>query len=406
MGKTIWIINQYAQTPSTGKRGRHLYLARELVKSGHTVCIFGASFTHLFNDSPTIIGSEIIEDGVTVIRIPVSKYKSSFDKKRVFNWFLFAWRTAMKGREMPDKPDVVLASSPSLLVYLAAEYLARRHKSKLVFEVRDIWPLTLMQIGGWSKNNPFIGFLQYVEDRAYRRSDRVISNLPRAVDHMVERGMDPSKFSWIPNGYSSSDLKSNGETSVEILDQIPSGKFIVGYTGTHGVANALDTLIEAAEIVADDEHIAFVLVGQGQEKEKLQKMVSGKALRNFYFLDAVPKNDIPAVISKFDVCYIGLTSDPLFRFGVSPNKLFDYLIAGKPIIYAIDSGDYHPVGDINAGIEVEPENCKAVAEAIKKLRNMPKNKLLEMGENGQINAETHHEYEALARKFEATILDN
>src|SRR5690606_27125812 len=142
-----------------------------------------------------------------------------------------------------DKPDVILYSSLSLVGFLGAERLARKNKVPLYFEVRDIWPLSLIEIGGISPSHPFVRFLQWVEDRAYRKSDKVISNLKNSIVHMVSRGLDPNKFHWIPNGVSPSEGITSQALDLEINTRIPQDRFVIGYTGSIGIANCLQNLL-------------------------------------------------------------------------------------------------------------------------------------------------------------------
>lgn len=169
-------------------------------------------------------------------------------------------------KKLDERPDVIVYSSPSPVAYLSAQHLAKRFNARLVFEVRDIWPLSLMELGGYSKKHPFIRFMQWVEDRAYRKSDRVVSNLKNAVEHMVNRGMSPEKFTWVPNGFSLDEVNLKTPLNESARRHLPKGKFIIGYTGTLGVANAMDTFIEAADRLKSRDEIAFVLVGDGKEK--------------------------------------------------------------------------------------------------------------------------------------------
>ena len=343
-------------------------------------------------------------EGFDFVRIPVPRYAHAHDKRRVFNWLLFAWRVAGLHRRLPGRPDVILSSSPSIFASLGAERLARRFGARLVFEVRDIWPLTLIEVGGYSARHPMIRLMQWIEDRAYRLSDRVVSNLPGAAAHMVSRGMDPAKFSWIPNGFSKADVDGDEPVAADVLAGIPAGKFVVGYAGTLGVANALDTFLDAAERLKANEDIAFVLLGQGKEKVALEASAQRRNLTNVHFLPAVPKAQVQAVLKHFDVCSIGLRADPLFRFGVSPNKLFDYLVAGRPIIYGIDSGDYRPVEDFGAGLEVPPQDPAALADAILTLRALSPEERRRMGENGRRAALERHEFGMLASQLEDVLL--
>ena len=404
---TIWIINQYAATPATATAGgRHHHLSRELAARGHRVYLIGAQWHHLLRAGKELDSAPLMErvEGYDFVRVPTPRYAHAHDKRRMLNWMLFAWRLTTLHRRIPDPPDVIMCSSPSLFAILGAERLARRFAARLVFEVRDIWPLTLVEVGGVPQRHPAIRLMQWVEDRAYRRSDRVVSNLPFAVDHMVSRGMERGKFSWIPNGFSKAEIESPEALGPEVRARLPQGKFIVGYAGTLGVANALDTFLDAAERLRDRENIAFVLLGQGKEKAALGASAARRSLTNVHFLPAVPKAQVQAVLDHFDVCSIGLQAESLFRFGVSPNKLFDYLIAGKPIIYGIDSGAYRPVAEFQAGIQVPPQDPEALAEAILKLQALPQEERRRMGENGRRAALTHHEYGMLAGKLETVLI--
>lgn len=396
--KTFWLINQYASTPETGMGGRHYYMAKELANQGHIVYLIAASYTHLLRKLPEVWSPFTIkrEAGFNVIWVKMPVYQHAHDKLRVRNWFLFAWKLLGLGKVIPDDPDVIIYSSPSLIGYLSAERLSKKYSARFIFEVRDIWPLTLVEVGGKSPNHPFIRFLQWIEDRAYQKADRVLSNLPNSFEHMVSRGMELSKFHWIPNGY---DFETGHCRELsEKLKSVLAGKFVVGYAGTIGKANALDYLIKAAQILEDEyPEIAIVLVGDGRNKHYL--METALANKNIFFFDAVDKSCVQNVISIFDVCYIGLTSDPLFKFGVSPNKLFDYFGAKKPIIYAIDSGEYKPVTDANAGLTITPEDSQVILESILKLKLMSKEERRKLGWNGYFYARENHDYSKLTKKL-------
>ena len=403
--KTIWIINQYSSTPETGVGGRHYYFAKSLAQLGYEVYLVGAAFTHLLREPPVLENNfkvEPIADHFSFVWVKMPTYAEAHSKKRIANWFSFAWKITKLKNILP-KPDVILYSSPSLVGYLGAEKLARDLSVPLAFEVRDIWPLTLCELGGFSKNHPFIRLLQWIEDRAYKNSDFVLSNLKNSYEHMQSRGMKPEKFAWVPNGFLKEEVESAQPLEQVTLDQLPKDKFIIGYAGTLGIANALDSFIRAANELQGYSEIAFVLVGNGKLKPRLQQQVEELGLTNVYFVDAIPKRQVQNLLEIFNVCYIGLTKDPLFRFGVSPNKLFDYLYAGKPILYAIDSGRYTPVTDSQSGIQIEPENVKHIVDGVLKLYKMSPEERAVMGSNGHQEAVQSYEYGSLTKKL-ASIL--
>ncbi|EGR1264336.1 glycosyltransferase family 4 protein [Vibrio cholerae] len=402
MSKTVWIVQQYASTPATGIGGRHYYLGRELVKLGYKVYLIASASHHLLREKPVLnqpFKIETLEEGFYFVWVNMPDYTEAHSKQRALNWFLFPWQIQKLARKIADKPDAVLSSSPSLIAFLGAQRLAKKFKARLVFEVRDIWPLTLTEIGGYSPKHPFIRLMQWVEDKAYRDSDVVVSNLKNSVEHMAGRGMARDKFSWVPNGFSLDEVNQKIPLNHTAAAQLPKNKFIIGYTGTLGVANALQTLVEAAERLQEYTEIAFVLVGAGKEKAALQSLVAEKQLRNIFFIEPIPKVEIQSILSEFDACYIGLTKDPLFRFGVSPNKLFDYLYSGKPIVYGIESGEYKPIEDAKAGLQVPAQAPEQLADAVLSLYQMPAEERLAMGENGRKAALKQYEYGQLANQL-------
>lgn len=401
--KTIWMINQYGSTPEYGIGGRHYYFARELARRGHKVYLIAASFTHILRQPPELTGSYLVErqteqQNFSMVWLKVPRYKSARSKKRILNWFLFAWQLLRLKHIIKDTPDAILYSSPSLLPCIAAERLARYYQCRLIFEVRDIWPLTFMEVGGYSARHPFIRFLQYIEDRAYRNADCIVSNLKYAAAHIETRSKQKKPFTWIPNGISLTEMGAGAGTTH--YDELKSEhSFIVGYTGTVGLANALHTLIDAAQLLRQHRNIRFLIVGSGQEKQSLMERVRAEQLENVTFMDPVAKSNIQNVLAIFDVCYIGLRKDPLFRFGVSPNKLFDYFYAARPVLYAIDSGDYRPVAAAGAGIEIEPEDAQALAHAIQTLYTMSPQQRQAMGNNGRKTVLEQYEYSQLTEKL-------
>jgi glycosyltransferase involved in cell wall biosynthesis len=368
--KTFWLINQYASTPQTGMGGRHYCMARELAKQGHRVYLIAASYTHLLREPPEMPRDVWIQpvEGFQFVWLRVPAYADAHSKKRLVNWFRFAWMLGKLPEVIPDKPDAILYSSPSLVGYLGAQRLAKIYRVPLTFEVRDIWPLSLTEIGGYSPRHPFIRFLQWIEDKAYRESDRVVSNLKNAVEHMQERGMDPDKFAWIPNGFSLDDVANPELLPDSVRSQLPLNKFIVGYTGTLGVANALDTLIEAAERLKAQDDIVFVLFGGGKD--------------------------------------IGLINQPLFKYGVSPNKLFDYMLAAKPILYAINSGAYRPIEDSRSGHTISPGDVKSHVDGIILLKTADHEVRKRMGENAFRAVMKDHEYGHLSKELASVMLNN
>ena len=404
MGKNIWIINQYASLPSTGIGGRHRDLARELAKLGHSVTLIASRWTHLVasSDAASAAPEQEMFEGFRFIRLPSRQYAHAHDRRRILNWFTFAWQVGRLEKWLDEKPDVLVYSSPSLVGYLGARWLAMRTGAKLVFEVRDIWPLTFQEVGGFSKRHPFIRFLQWIENYAYRTADHVVSNLQGAGEHMKEHGLPVDRFTWIPNGFSLQEVRYADPLPASITERIPSKGFSICYAGTMGAANALESLVEAASLLNDEPGIYFVLVGRGRSKASLEARANELELTNIIFLDAVPKNQVQSVLAQCDACFIGWKRSSLYDHGIAANKLFDYLYSGKPILHAY-SGQFDPVAEYGAGITVPAEDAQAIAKAAKELRYMDEDARFLMGKKGHQAAMEKHEYSVLAHKYDALV---
>lgn len=372
---------------------------------GHSVRIVAASQSHVRTHQPAMDGvrkDEVI-DGIEYIWLSTPKYEGN-GAGRAFNMFAFVWRLWRVARELVQevKPDVVIASSTYPLDVYPAHRIASLAGAKLIFEVHDLWPLSPIELGGISRYHPFMLLLQHAEDYAYRKADKVVSMLPKAKDHMLSRGMLPKKFVHIPNGIDVAEWVGEKQALPEAHQMTLAGLkqrglFLVGYAGAHGVANALNTLLVAAGLL-HDVPVCFVLVGHGPEREGLISQVKERGLENVVFLSAVSKPSIPNLLGQFDALYIGLQSQSLFRFGISPNKLMDYMMVGKPIIQAIAAGN-DPVCDAGCGYTIPPERPEAIAEAVRKLMTLPKEERIALGEHGRLYVQEHHDYRVLARQF-------
>lgn len=381
--KNIWIINQYSGSVYHGKEYRSPSIARELVKKGYSVTIISASHSHHFKSAPIINGNYTLKDvdGVKYLWVTTSSYKESKSYKRLLSMFQFLIKCFFIPLKKLGKPDYIIVSSPSPLPILNGIYFKKKFNAKLVFEVRDLWPLSVVELGNVSTKSLFIRFLSYIEKTAYSKSDLVVSLLPNAKEYMISQGLRAEKFLCIPNGIDSKLLNTRKEVPDSITRQFDRSKFIIGYAGALGIANDLYALIDAAELLKDRENIEFVLLGGGSEETKLRDYADEKELDNIIFPGSVDRGEVHGVLEYFDVCYLGLQKSTLFQYGVSPTKLYDYMAVAKPILYAIDSGN-HPVKDANCGIEINTGNPKDIADAILKFYKMDAEKRSQLGING------------------------
>lgn len=378
---------------------RAYFLGKEMKNLGHQVRIFAGSYSHLFNNKPKINGrftNEII-DGLDYVWVRTKKYKHSNSPGRIFSMFQFLWNLFFLDKRKIEKPDVIIVSSISSVPYLVAKPWAKKYKAKLIFEVRDLWPLTLVELGRNSKYHPFIQFLQRIENSAYKHADKVISVLPDSKQYMMQHGLDPDKFVYIPNGIDLAEFQGNGFAN-RATYQLPFDKFIIGYVGSIGIANAMDTLIETAILCKDDNRILFVIIGAGDEKVNLEKMVESNGLTNVYFKEPVIKNDVQALLHCFDACYIGWRDHKLYKYGISANKIFDYMLSERPIIHA-SSASNDPIAEAKCGISVAPENPAEIRKALHQLLEMNQEERKQLGKNGLEYVIKNHDYKILAEKY-------
>ena len=399
----VWIVNQYAGSPLHGMEYRHYHLARGLTARGHRVVVLSGSRSHLFTRAPRVSRPFTLQeiDGITYCWVAGPPYDRAISVRRVVNMAAFA--AALEGlptSRLPA-PDAILVSSPSLFPVPIAARWARRHGARLAFEVRDIWPLTLQELGGLTDRHPLVAGMQRIEDYGYRVADTVISVLPAAKDHMLSRGMAPEKFHYLPNGI---DLGSRtaSEPPAAVRDARRDGTFTVGFVGTLGHANVLETLIDAARLIGPDE-ARFVVVGQGPEREGLEARAAGAP--NITFTGAIPKAQVGAAIGLFDACYVGYRRSPLYRFGVSPNKLFEYMAAGRPVIFAADAAN-QPVREADCGRTVAPEDPAGLAAAIRSLIACAPAERTRLGTNARAYVERNHDYERLSGRLETLLLED
>jgi glycosyltransferase involved in cell wall biosynthesis len=307
------------------------------------------------------------------------------------------------------KPHAVVASSTYPLDIFPCWLIARLAGAKLVHEVHDLWPLSPMELGGLSPRNPYIMVMQCAENFACRSADAVVSILPAAKAHLVQHGMAPEKFTHVPNGILLSEWPENPPPSVHdalLRSWKEEGLFLAGYVGGHGVSNALETMVDAAAFFAN-QPVAFVFVGKGPEKERLRARAESLAARTsgalrIHFLDAVPKAQIPSLLSHFDILCHTCDRKSIYRFGISPNKTFDYMMSGRPILQALEAGN-DLVKEASCGWSVPPEDPAAFAQGLSEARDAGAAEQARRGANGKRFVLANHTFGELSRRFLAAF---
>ena len=404
----ILLVNHYIGSPYYGMDFRPYYISREWVKMGHKVTMVGATQSHLRMIQPEVdkdLTTEYI-DGIQYVWIKTPSYDKSSSYKRIINMMAFVSKLLLYAKQLAkiSEPDWVIASSCYPLDIYPSRKIAKIANAKLCFEVHDIWPLTPILVGGYSKYHPFIVTMQTAENYMCRHSDKIVSLLWNAESHYREHGFK-GHFYWVRNGYCKEDWTPEvfsrplPEQHSELFCKLKKdGKTIIGFSGGFAAAGAVHTLVEAACILKDRGNISFVLVGKGPEKESIEKIAKGSGLNNVYFLPPVAKQLIPALVSQFDIAFLGGIHSELHKYGTSPNKITDYMLAKKPIVMSIDEPG-SIVDRIQCGIRVEAENEKELANAIETILDMTEEERNEMGLRGEKYVKENLEWGILADKF-------
>jgi len=396
--KNILIVNEYAGTPEYGMIHRHYYLAKEFIKKGYKVTIVTASYSHILKKYPNMENKKYKYediDGIDYLWVKVNKYDRANDKKRVLKWFNFSFKILFIDRILKYKPNIIIWSSSAPFSGVATYYLAKKLNAKFMLDIRDIWPLTLIDVGKVSPKHPLIRLMSKAEKYIIKHSDIIVSNLQNYSVYLRDKGFNKKSF-WISNGIDLNEMKRVEPLDEKIKSLIPKDKFIVGYTGKLGVSNAMKYIIEVAKDMQDYKDIIFVLVGAGQEKQFLKNMA--KNLNNVIFIPIIPKSQVQSILKLFDVCYIGWRKKDIYKYGVSPNKIFDYMYSSKPIVHSTNSTkDIVQLAD--CGLVSKAEDIEGIKKAIIKLYNMSEEKRKKLGENGKKYVLEYFTYDKLAQKY-------
>lgn len=398
----ILLIDHYAGSPSYGMEFRPYYMAREWLRLGHRVAVVAADFSHLRARNPRVERdfSEQPADGVPYLWVKTPRYHGN-GPGRAANMAAFCgklWHASGRlAREY--RPDAVIASSTYPFDSYPAARIAKLSGGRFYFELHDLWPLTQIELYGLSERNPYVRLLQRAEDYAYREAAQVISVLPRADIHLSERGIPRGKFVHIPNGIVPEEARTESEGIAEeyvrlLCNLREQGKFIVMYLGGFATANALDELIEAAPRMGPDTEV--VLVGGGPRRAELAAKAAGE--RNIRFLDAVPRAQVQGLLHLADCLYIGAKRCGLYRYGVGMNKLYDYMLASRPILCGIETAD-NEVAAARCGLTIPAQDPEAIVRAVRTLRALPAAEREAMGLRGRQYVLQCHDYRQLAARF-------
>ncbi len=393
-------ISKYFNTPSeseTGSRGFHI--CRELSRFGYDVKVLASKSSHNYENTnfKKAFNKEYFEK-LNVIFIKTIQFMNKRSLARIISWIEFEMKCFYFIARQKTKPDVIIASSLSFLSIITGLLLKLIFKVKLIIEIRDIWPLTLVEIGGFSTKNPLIYLMSKFEEAGYKYSDAIVGTMPNLKEHVENITKKHSPVFCIPQGVSEEHKQTINFSQKEIsnkYDFIPQNTFIVGYAGSFGSANAMHYLFEAAKETTNRD-IHYVFVGDGDLKSKFLKKYGH--LSNVTVGPRLKKHDVAGFLSQCDVLAFATVSSKIYKYGTSLNKLIDYMLAAKPCLCIYDGYD-EIIAQANCGFILQETDSVKIAHKINQISEMPKNELREMGLNGKKWLEENRTFPILAKKY-------
>ena len=389
----IWLINHYAVPPKYYPLARQTNFAKYLMQMGHTVKIFAASTVH--NSDLNLIADntpyrEETVDGVSYVYIKCHHYQGS-GLKRIYNICEFAWKLPGVCKHF-EKPDAIVATSMPPTSCAVGIHLARKYGCRGVAEIADLWPQSIVEYGIAGPRNPAVVALRWLEKWIYQKANAVVFTMEGAYDYILEQGWEKdiprSKVFYVNNGVDLELFRYNRDHyHVDCADLDDPTLFKVVYTGSIRKVNNLGLLLDAAKKV-DNPRIRFLIWGAGDELEGLKQRVEREQIRNVRFMGVVEKKYVPSIVSRADLNLAHNNPTPLFRYGISFNKLFDYLAAEKPVLSDFPC-PYNPAVLWNAGTQVEDPTPEHVAAAIEAYAAMPQQQYAEYADNARKAAQEY-----------------
>ena len=376
---------------------RHHELARYLASQGHRVTIIASPISYLTGKSRSvkIPWSEKQSDGdlITILRAytyPALHRSFAF---RMISFFSFMVSSFLIGLGVKNV-DLVWGTSPPIFQGLTAWALARIKRVPFLFEVRDLWPAFAVAVGVL-RNTVLIRLSEWLEGFLYYRANQVMVSSPGFMQHVQSHGA--SRVELVPNGTDTTMFDPNLDGTVFLQSHGLEGKFVALYAGAHGLSNDLEIVLQAAKELLPRKDISFVLLGDGKDKPALQTHAIQEGLENILFLPPIPKVEMPYALAAADACIAILKPVEMYKT-TYPNKVFDYMASGKPVVLAIDGVIRDVIENAGGGIPVPPGDPVALSKAILLLADDPQ-LALRMGRQGRIYVEIHFDRVILASKL-------
>ena len=392
----IWYVSAYDQPGGQSTR-THDY-SKEMVRRGHEVTMFTNGYCH-FRHTERLRDDELwrveMVDGIRVVWLKTRPYVGN-GLGRGLNMLDNMRRVLQSSRTLGDAPDVMLGPSVPLFTGWAAARLAARYRVPFIFEVRDVWPDALVDMGGLRQGSLMYRAFRSIEKMLYRKATYISSTLPNLAHHVAGSGSDPAKIVCIPNGVDLTPF--NGMLG---YDGGTGSQLVVMYVGGFGLDHDVPTIIRAAKILQDegDQRFRFIIIGGGVRKALCEAEARSYQLRNLEFRDPVPKTSLPYVQKGADILVAAITDSRSYRFGLNLNKLCTYFASARPVLFSGNPPN-DPVAESGGGLSVKVEDPQAMVDGLKQLAAKEPAERVRMGELGRKYAQTTLSMEALGTRME------
>jgi glycosyltransferase involved in cell wall biosynthesis len=397
----ILYISQYFPPEMGAPAARVHELSRAWVDAGHSVTVLTAFPHHPTGVIPPAYRKYVTlrekVDGIDVLRTWVYATPNKGVLKRSFSYVSFMVSSVILGfPKLVGHYDAVIATSPQFLVAVAGWIIARLLGRPFVFEVRDLWPESIVAVGA-IRSRAIIAALETVEMFLYRRARLIVAVAESTVGILSRRGIPASKVAVVTNGVDLEKFRPSPRDESLLAKYGLKGKFVTSYIGTIGLAHGLEIVLDAAEKTRGDEGLAYLVVGEGARRKELEAEADRRGLSNIVFTGEVPRDEVPKFLAASDAVLVHLRKTELFE-NVIPSKVFEIMGAGRPIIMGVRGEAGKIVSDAGAGVAIEPENADELVAAVTRLRDNPGERAA-MGRAGRTFVEEHYDRKALARRY-------
>lgn len=403
MSTCIWYVSKYVAPPGSGTAGGRGYsLMKELARMGNKAVIITSDSNQLAAPAQLEESYLLQEvDGIQLWWVRTLKYTVAKSIRRILSWLHFEWRLLLLPKKLFPKPDVVVVSSLSLLTVLNGLLWKARYKCHLVFEIRDIWPLTITEEGGFKPSNPLVWGLSIVERLGYKYADVIVGTMPNLGEHVHDVLGYPRPTYCIPMGVDA-DLYAAPAPLPDGYEELyfPKEKFIIAHVGSIGISNALDTFFMCAESLKANPKIHFLVVGDGDLRENYQARYAH--LSNLTFGQRVAKDMVQTVLSKCDLLYFSVHVSKVWKYGQSMNKVIDYMMAGKPVV-ASYTGYPSMINEAECGSYVPANDVVALKKEVLRYSEMSEGERQQIGIKGKKWLLKHRQYPKLAADYFAIM---